>query len=86
MLVRGFERIGVMESSWWGDRLWRSGWTTALIVLVSVVTVAVGTVRGDDEVDYTQDINPILSRCCATCHGDGQTKQSTGLRGITSAR
>ena len=75
-----------MESSWWGDRLGRSGWTTALIVLVAVVTVAVGTVRGDDEVDYTQDINPILSRCCATCHGDGQTKQSTGLRGITAAR
>ena len=69
MLGRGFERIGVMESSWWGDRLWSSGWTTALIVLVAVVTVAVGTVRGDDEVDYTQDINPILSRCCATCHG-----------------
>ena len=77
MLGRGFERIGVMESSWWGDRLWRSGWTTALIVLVAVVTVAVGAVRGDDEVDYTQDINPILSRCCATCHG--MVKQSNRL-------
>jgi hypothetical protein len=72
VLGRGFERIGVMESSWWGDRLWRSGWTTALIVLV-----AVGTMRGDDEVDYTQDINPILSRCCATCHG--MVKQSNRL-------
>ncbi|MFN9370688.1 MAG: DUF1553 domain-containing protein [Planctomycetaceae bacterium] len=62
-----------MRNSWLGDGLRQTGWNTALIVLV-----AIGTVRADEEVDYTQDIKPLLSRRCATCHG--AVKQNNGLR------
>ena len=56
-----------------GDGLRQTGWKTALLVVV-----AVAAVRADDEVDYTQDIKPILSRRCATCHG--AVKQNNRLR------
>lgn len=62
-----------MRNSRMGDGLRQTGWKTALIALV-----AVGSLRADDEVDYTQDIKPILSRRCATCHG--AVKQNNALR------
>ncbi|MFN6103808.1 MAG: c-type cytochrome domain-containing protein, partial [Planctomycetaceae bacterium] len=62
-----------MRNSRMGDGLRQTGWKTALLVVV-----AVAAVRADDEVDYTQDIKPILSRRCATCHG--AVKQNNRLR------
>jgi hypothetical protein len=67
-----------MWNSWTGDGRWQIGWKTALVALV-----AVGGVRAEDEVDYTQDIKPILSRRCATCHG--AVKQKNNLRLDTAA-
>ncbi|MCY2964532.1 MAG: DUF1549 domain-containing protein, partial [Planctomycetota bacterium] len=53
-----------------------------LQALLLLVTFAPAT-RADDDVDYTQDIKPILSRRCYSCHG--ALKQRNELRLDTAA-
>jgi hypothetical protein len=56
--------------------------TPVVLLLTSVVFMS-RAAHAEDDVDYTQDIKPILSRRCATCHG--AVKQKNNLRLDTAA-
>jgi len=64
----------------WAATLWLASASLGLVAGCHIKQTSVGTVQGTKQLDFNQDVQPILASNCFSCHGPDPEMRKAGLR------